>query len=124
MLVFQTRTSKELVKSLVLGLSNINTKDKTLLAELCRLPQMHFGERGRVPPVPPGNALTLLTRGAAYPMLALKVEYMLILSGFLQFYLAYRSLCPKSWTDRWDDQRGRSSTSYLIQRSAGLRVAK
>ncbi|KAI1923946.1 Cytochrome c oxidase subunit 6B [Ophidiomyces ophidiicola] len=22
-----------------------------------------------------------------------------------QFFLAYRSLCPKSWTDRWDDQR-------------------
>ncbi|KAK2758294.1 Cytochrome c oxidase subunit 6B [Arachnomyces sp. PD_36] len=22
-----------------------------------------------------------------------------------QFYLAYRSLCPKAWTDRWDDQR-------------------
>ncbi|PGH36772.1 cytochrome c oxidase subunit 6b [[Emmonsia] crescens] len=22
-----------------------------------------------------------------------------------QFYLAYRSLCPKGWTDRWDDQR-------------------
>ncbi|KAF2214622.1 hypothetical protein CERZMDRAFT_105200 [Cercospora zeae-maydis SCOH1-5] len=22
-----------------------------------------------------------------------------------QFYLAYRSLCPASWTERWDDQR-------------------
>ncbi|KAM5454366.1 Cytochrome c oxidase subunit 6B [Microsporum audouinii] len=22
-----------------------------------------------------------------------------------QFYLAFRSLCPKTWTDRWDDQR-------------------
>ncbi|QKX61508.1 uncharacterized protein TRUGW13939_08659 [Talaromyces rugulosus] len=22
-----------------------------------------------------------------------------------QFFLAYRSMCPKSWTDRWDDQR-------------------
>ncbi|KAK2733489.1 Cytochrome c oxidase subunit 6B [Myotisia sp. PD_48] len=22
-----------------------------------------------------------------------------------QFFLAFRSLCPKSWTDRWDDQR-------------------
>ena len=23
-----------------------------------------------------------------------------------QFYLAYRSLCPSSWVNRWDDQRG------------------
>ncbi|GLI76297.1 cytochrome c oxidase subunit 6B [Penicillium ochrochloron] len=23
----------------------------------------------------------------------------------LQFYHAYRSLCPKAWTDRWDAQR-------------------
>ncbi|KAL4870120.1 hypothetical protein BDV12DRAFT_166631 [Aspergillus spectabilis] len=23
-----------------------------------------------------------------------------------QFYLAFRSLCPKAWTDRWDTQRG------------------
>ncbi|KAL4741534.1 cytochrome c oxidase, subunit VIb [Aspergillus similis] len=22
-----------------------------------------------------------------------------------QFYLAFRSLCPKPWTDRWDEQR-------------------
>ncbi|KAL4893180.1 cytochrome c oxidase, subunit VIb [Aspergillus ambiguus] len=22
-----------------------------------------------------------------------------------QFYLAFRSLCPKAWTDRWDTQR-------------------
>ncbi|KAF2724110.1 cytochrome c oxidase, subunit VIb [Polychaeton citri CBS 116435] len=22
-----------------------------------------------------------------------------------QFYLAYRSLCPGSWAERWDDQR-------------------
>ncbi|KAL3416046.1 cytochrome c oxidase, subunit VIb [Aspergillus fumigatus] len=22
-----------------------------------------------------------------------------------QFYHAYRSLCPKAWTDRWDNQR-------------------
>jgi cytochrome c oxidase subunit 6b len=24
----------------------------------------------------------------------------------MQFYLAYRSLCPSAWTQRWDDQRG------------------
>ncbi|KAL2828831.1 cytochrome c oxidase, subunit VIb [Aspergillus pseudoustus] len=23
-----------------------------------------------------------------------------------QFYYAFRSLCPKAWTDRWDTQRG------------------
>lgn len=23
----------------------------------------------------------------------------------LQFFLAYRSLCPSSWVHRWDDQR-------------------
>jgi len=23
-----------------------------------------------------------------------------------QFFLAYRSLCPSAWTQRWDDQRG------------------
>jgi len=22
-----------------------------------------------------------------------------------QFFLAYRSLCPSSWCERWDDQR-------------------
>lgn len=24
----------------------------------------------------------------------------------LQFFLAYRSLCPSAWCERWDDQRG------------------
>ncbi|KAK7567128.1 cytochrome c oxidase, subunit VIb, partial [Phyllosticta citricarpa] len=24
-----------------------------------------------------------------------------------QFYLAYKSLCPSAWTQRWDDQRGK-----------------
>jgi hypothetical protein len=24
----------------------------------------------------------------------------------LQFYLAYRSLCPPAWVSRWNDQRG------------------
>jgi hypothetical protein len=23
-----------------------------------------------------------------------------------QFFLAYRSLCPSAWIQRWDDQRG------------------
>jgi hypothetical protein len=23
-----------------------------------------------------------------------------------QFFLAYRSLCPSGWVERWDDQRG------------------
>ena len=23
----------------------------------------------------------------------------------VQFFLAYRSLCPSSWCERWDDQR-------------------
>ncbi|KAM0805720.1 cytochrome c oxidase, subunit VIb [Usnea florida] len=23
-----------------------------------------------------------------------------------QFFLAYRSLCPSAWCERWDDQRG------------------
>jgi len=25
----------------------------------------------------------------------------------IQFFLAYRSLCPSSWCERWDDQRGK-----------------
>ncbi|KAL2820447.1 cytochrome c oxidase, subunit VIb [Aspergillus granulosus] len=27
-----------------------------------------------------------------------------------QFYYAFRSLCPKAWTDRWDSQRGKFLT--------------
>lgn len=29
---------------------------------------------------------------------------------YLQFYHAFRSLCPKAWTDRWDGQRGTYSS--------------
>ena len=29
-----------------------------------------------------------------------------------QFFLAYRSLCPSSWTARWDDQRGMFYVCY------------
>ncbi|KAL2759541.1 hypothetical protein ACRALDRAFT_2094433, partial [Sodiomyces alcalophilus JCM 7366] len=28
-----------------------------------------------------------------------------------QFFLAYRSLCPSGWYNRWDDQRGMNKTS-------------
>jgi cytochrome c oxidase subunit 6b len=28
----------------------------------------------------------------------------------VQFYHAFRSLCPKAWTDRWDGQRGTCSS--------------
>ncbi|KAL2116611.1 hypothetical protein VTJ04DRAFT_8779 [Mycothermus thermophilus] len=30
-----------------------------------------------------------------------------------QFWLAYRSLCPSSWYERWDAQRGTSPGSPL-----------
>lgn len=33
-----------------------------------------------------------------------------------QFYHAYRSLCPKAWTDRWDGQRGMYPTTRLYFR--------
>ena len=31
----------------------------------------------------------------------------LLINAFvdLQFYLAYRSLCPNAWVQRWNDQR-------------------
>ena len=29
------------------------------------------------------------------------------LKQVLQFYHAYRSLCPSAWCERWDDQRGK-----------------
>lgn len=28
-----------------------------------------------------------------------------------QFWLAYRSLCPSGWYQRWDEQRGMTSSS-------------
>lgn len=31
-----------------------------------------------------------------------------------QFYHAFRALCPKAWTDRWDGQRGTSFPLTLI----------
>ncbi|TPX21678.1 Cytochrome c oxidase subunit 6B [Coccidioides immitis] len=33
-----------------------------------------------------------------------------------QFFLAYRSLCPKSWTDRWDDQRDAGNFPVRLDR--------
>ncbi|KUL87904.1 hypothetical protein ZTR_03977 [Talaromyces verruculosus] len=32
-------------------------------------------------------------------------NYRTIANAVPKFFLAYRSLCPKAWTDRWDDQR-------------------
>ena len=31
-----------------------------------------------------------------------------------QFYYAFRSLCPKAWTDRWDTQRGNLSPCQIV----------
>ena len=31
-----------------------------------------------------------------------------------QFFLAYRSLCPSAWTQRWDDQRGECGVSSEV----------
>lgn len=33
-----------------------------------------------------------------------------------QFFLAYKSLCPSSWTERWDDQRG----EYLARETRAM----
>jgi hypothetical protein len=41
-------------------------------------------------------------------------NYPTIANSDLQFFLAYRSLCPKAWTDRWDDQRGQYTSTYLL----------
>ena len=32
---------------------------------------------------------------------------------FLQFWLAYRSLCPTGWYQRWDEQRGMTAEDLL-----------
>ena len=74
--------------------------NKALLAKLRWLPQMHSCQRGGISTVPPGMRVVngqfaiLRPHGAGSQSLA------------LQFFLAYRSLCPKSWTERWDGQRG------------------
>jgi cytochrome c oxidase subunit 6b len=36
--------------------------------------------------------------------------------GPLQFWLAYRSLCPSGWYERWDAQRGTPLTPPMILR--------
>ena len=36
----------------------------------------------------------------------MKWWYSEVLNG-LQFFLAYKSLCPSAWCERWDDQRGK-----------------
>jgi cytochrome c oxidase subunit 6b len=36
-----------------------------------------------------------------------------------QFWLAYRSLCPSGWYQRWDDQRGSST----VLRKTALRMS-
>ncbi|CAL5868213.1 uncharacterized protein PFLUO_LOCUS2437 [Penicillium psychrofluorescens] len=33
-----------------------------------------------------------------------------------QFYHAYRSLCPKAWTDRWDGQREGGNFPAILDR--------
>lgn len=35
----------------------------------------------------------------------------------LQFYLAYRSLCPGAWIQRWDDQRGMLAFGGVLNRN-------
>lgn len=39
---------------------------------------------------------------------------MLITHGLPQFWLAYRSLCPSGWYERWDAQRGRDDHAEHI----------
>jgi hypothetical protein len=34
-----------------------------------------------------------------------------------QFWLAYRSLCPSGWYQRWDEQRGMTSPAPVIARA-------
>jgi hypothetical protein len=36
-----------------------------------------------------------------------------VLTG-IQFFLAYRSLCPSAWCERWDDQRGKAPQHGLL----------
>ncbi|KAI0512846.1 cytochrome c oxidase polypeptide vib-like protein [Xylaria bambusicola] len=37
-----------------------------------------------------------------------------------QFFLAYRSLCPSGWYQRWDDQRGSCRPALVIWAMTGL----
>jgi cytochrome c oxidase subunit 6b len=37
-----------------------------------------------------------------------------------QFFLAYRSLCPSGWYQRWDDQRGSYTNIYIYETPASL----
>lgn len=36
----------------------------------------------------------------------------------IQFYHAFRSICPRSWTERWDGQRGMSKIIIQILSTA------
>lgn len=36
-----------------------------------------------------------------------------------QFYFAYRSLCPNSWLERWDTQRGTSVPRPCVCEAVG-----
>lgn len=76
--------------------------DQALLAELCRLPQVHPSQGRGLCSLPPG------TLSHQLPHLSTSRETSACLTPARpQFYLAYRSLCPGGWTQRWDDQRGK-----------------
>lgn len=66
--------------------------DQALLAELRRLPQVHHRQGRGLRSLPSGALPCDMPRGDTR-------------ANGLQFMLAYKSLCPSGWTNRWDDQR-------------------
>lgn len=73
------------------------TQNQALLAKLRRLPQVHQRQGRGLPPMPTGTR----------EIWQLQIDQELTEQ---QFFLAYRSLCPSAWVERWDDQRGKKLT--------------
>lgn len=94
--VSPSRTSTSLcppdIEGQIISLSTL--QDQALLAELRRLLQVCQRQGRGLPPMPPGTS-------TIPPSIANHDK-----SNAPQFYHAFRSLCPKAWTDRWDGQRG------------------
>ena len=79
-------------------------KDQTLLAKLCRLSQVYSSQGRRFCSMSSGNYdASIRSSSLTHPQ--------------IQFYHAYRSLCPSAWCERWDEQRGKQSLEDAYQQT-------
>lgn len=98
-------------------------QDQALLAKLCMMQPERTQTSGTLPHI--SNRSTTTSASSPRGKIsnpAARYVYPLWYSGsklatshslntglllYLQFFLAYRSLCPSAWCERWDDQRGK-----------------